>query len=149
MSSSRASAPHSTRAPAVLSAKPMIMVNTLGYGNAEGTRGAMTATMIPSFSKILVDEVLPQVEKNYNVAKDRSHRAIAGLAYVDGKFYYHAWPEVYLREWVAVDPTFGQFPADAAHLRFIVGGLGRQTELLRLMGNLKIDVVSVNGVTKK
>jgi hypothetical protein len=76
-------------------------------------------------------------------------RIAAGLAYVDGKFYYHAWPEVYLREWVAVDPTFGQFPADAAHLRFIVGGLGRQTELLRLMGNLKIDVVSVNGVPQK
>jgi hypothetical protein len=70
-------------------------------------------------------------------------RVAAGLAYVDGKFYYHAWPEVYLNDWVPVDPTFGQFPADAAHLRFTVGGLGRQTELLRLMGNLKIDVLSV------
>jgi hypothetical protein len=76
-------------------------------------------------------------------------RIAAGLAYVDGKFYYHAWPEVYLNDWVAVDPTFGQFPADAAHLRFIVGGLARQTELLRLMGNLKIDVVAVNGVRGK
>jgi hypothetical protein len=72
-------------------------------------------------------------------------RVAAGLAYVDGKFYYHAWPEVFFDDWVAVDPTFGQFPADAAHLRFIVGGLARQTELLRLMGNLKIDVLSVNG----
>jgi transglutaminase-like putative cysteine protease len=71
-------------------------------------------------------------------------RIAAGLAFVDGKFYYHAWPEVFLNDWVAVDPTFGQFPADAAHLRFIVGGLARQTELLRLMGNLKIDVLSVN-----
>src|SRR5205814_2129834 len=34
-------------------------------------------------------------------------RSVAGLAYVDGKFYYHAWPEVLLRGWVAVDPTFG------------------------------------------
>jgi len=68
-------------------------------------------------------------------------RIAAGLAYVDGKFYYHAWPEVMLRGWVAVDPTFGQFPADAAHLRFVNGGLGRQTELLRLVGNLKIDVI--------
>jgi len=42
---------------------------------------------------------------------------------------------------VAVDPTFGQFPADAAHLRFIVGGLARQTELVRLIGTLKIQVV--------
>jgi len=72
-------------------------------------------------------------------------RIAAGLAYVDGKFYYHAWPEVFLDDWVPVDPTFGQFPADAAHLRFIVGGLARQTELLRLMGNLRIDVLSVNG----
>ena len=39
-------------------------------------------------------------------------------------------------------PTFGQFPADAEHLRFVYGGLARQVELLRLMGTLKIDVLS-------
>jgi hypothetical protein len=72
-------------------------------------------------------------------------RVAAGLAYVDGKFYYHAWPEVFLGEWVGVDPTFGQFPADAAHIRFTIGGLERQTSLLRLMGNLHIDVLEVNG----
>jgi transglutaminase-like putative cysteine protease len=75
-------------------------------------------------------------------------RIASGLAYVDGKFYYHAWPEVLLNDWVAVDPTFGQFPADAAHLRFIVGGLGRQTELLRLMGNLEIDVLATNAAVR-
>ncbi len=69
-------------------------------------------------------------------------RVAAGLTYLDGKFYYHAWPEVWLNRWVAVDPTFGQFPADAAHLRFTAGGLGRQAELLRLMGALHIDVIS-------
>ena len=69
-------------------------------------------------------------------------RAAAGLAYVNGKFYYHAWPEVYLGRWVAVDPTFGEFPADAAHLRFVVGGLARQTALMSLIGALQIDVVS-------
>jgi transglutaminase-like putative cysteine protease len=71
-------------------------------------------------------------------------RIASGLAYVDGKFYYHAWPEVLLGDWVPVDPTFGQFPADAAHIRFVIGGLPRQTELLRLIGNLQIDVLSVN-----
>lgn len=69
-------------------------------------------------------------------------RSAAGLAYIDGKFYYHAWPEVYLSSWVAIDPTFGQFPADAAHLRFINGGLARQTELLRLLNTLDIAVLS-------
>jgi transglutaminase-like putative cysteine protease len=68
-------------------------------------------------------------------------RVASGLAYVDGKFYYHAWPEVMLHGWVAVDPTFGQFPADASHLRFVTGGLGRQAELLRLVGGLTIDVI--------
>jgi transglutaminase-like putative cysteine protease len=71
-------------------------------------------------------------------------RVVAGLAFVDGKFFYHAWPEVLLDDWVAVDPTFGQYPADAAHLRFVIGGVARQTELLRLMGKLKIDVLSVD-----
>ena len=70
-------------------------------------------------------------------------RIATGLAYVNGKFYYHAWPEIWLSNWVAVDPTFGQFPADASHLRFVVGGLARQAELLRLIGTLHIDVTAV------
>ncbi len=69
-------------------------------------------------------------------------RAATGLVLVDGKFYYHAWPEVYLGRWVAVDPTFGEFPADAAHLRFVVGGLARQPSLMSLIGMLRIDVLS-------
>jgi len=31
-------------------------------------------------AKALIEEVLPQVEKNYHAAKDREHRAIAGLS---------------------------------------------------------------------
>jgi transglutaminase-like putative cysteine protease len=69
-------------------------------------------------------------------------RTVAGLVYLDGTFYYHAWPEVWLNEWVAVDPTFGQFPADAAHLRLTIGGLARQLELVRLVGRLGVDVVA-------
>jgi transglutaminase-like putative cysteine protease len=68
-------------------------------------------------------------------------RVATGLAYIDGKFYYHAWPEVFVGRWIAVDPTLGQFPANAAHLRFALGGLGRQIDLLRLIGNLEIDVL--------
>lgn len=69
-------------------------------------------------------------------------RIATGLVHIDGKFYYHAWPEIWLRDWVAVDPTLGQFPADAAHLRFATGGLDRQAELLGLIGRLTIDVVN-------
>jgi hypothetical protein len=69
-------------------------------------------------------------------------RTAVGLVYVDGAFYYHAWPEVWLGAWVAVDPTFGQYPADAAHIRFVVGGLAQQVEIVRLIGNLDIEVLS-------
>ncbi len=68
-------------------------------------------------------------------------RPVAGLLRVGGRFYYHAWPEVYLGAWVAVDPTLDEFPADAGHLRFVVNGLARQTELLRFLGRLKVDVL--------
>lgn len=70
-------------------------------------------------------------------------RLAAGLVAVDGRFYYHAWPEVYLGrgDWVAVDPTIDEFPADARHLRFSVGGLARQVELVRLIGRLKLEVL--------
>lgn len=69
-------------------------------------------------------------------------RSAAGVVYLRGHFYYHAWPEVWLGQWVAVDPTFGQFPADAAHLRFVIGGLARQVELVRLIGRLQLNVVA-------
>lgn len=70
-------------------------------------------------------------------------RTAAGLVHVGGRFYYHAWPEVWLGRWVAVDPTLRQFPADAAHLRFVVGGLARQVELIRLIGSLDLEVLAV------
>jgi enterochelin esterase-like enzyme len=59
-------------------AKPMIMVNPLGYGHAGGGQGA--PDMIVHFADQLLNEVMPRVEKEYNVAKDRDHRAIAGLS---------------------------------------------------------------------
>ena len=58
----------------------MIMVTPLGYGNSGGPGGAMSADMIPSYARTVVEEVMPQVEKNYNVTKDRTQRAIAGLS---------------------------------------------------------------------
>jgi hypothetical protein len=72
-------------------------------------------------------------------------RTAVGLVYVNGAFFYHAWPEVWLGQWVAVDPTFGQYPADATHLRFVIGGLAQQVEILRLIGNLQIQVLLPEG----
>jgi transglutaminase-like putative cysteine protease len=70
-------------------------------------------------------------------------RTAVGLVYVNGAFFYHAWPEVWLDGWVAVDPTFGQLPADASHIRFVIGGLAQQVEIVRLIGNLDIEVLDL------
>ncbi len=61
-------------------------------------------------------------------------RMATGLAWSTGQFYYHAWSEVWIGNWIAVDPTFGQFPADALHLRLLTGGLETQFEVLKLLG---------------
>jgi len=75
-------------------------------------------------------------------------RVAAGIVYTEslftrGSFYYHAWPEVWLGQWVAVDPTFGQFPADATHIKLVEGGLDQQVELIGVIGALSAEVVEV------
>lgn len=68
-------------------------------------------------------------------------RMVAGIVYMDNGFYYHAWPEVWLGSWTAIDPTLNQFPADATHIRFVTGNLDRQAEIVRLVGKLKVEVL--------
>ena len=80
-------------------------------------------------------------------------RIASGIVYseaqlIDG-FYYHAWVEVYLAgpqgeggRWVAVDPTFNQFPADATHVRLVEGGLDQMLSLLSVVGQLEVEVES-------
>ena len=75
-------------------------------------------------------------------------RVCAGIVYTEslftrGSFYYHAWPEVWLGQWVAVDPTFGQFPADATHIKLVEGGLDQQVELIGVIGALSAEIVEV------
>ncbi len=68
-------------------------------------------------------------------------RMAAGIVYLRDGFYYHAWPEIWLGQWTAIDPTFNQFPADATHIRFITGNLDRQSEIMKLVGKLKVKVL--------
>ncbi len=68
-------------------------------------------------------------------------KTCAGIVYVNGKFYYHAWVEVYLNAWVTVDPALNQFPADVTHIKFVEGEIDRQLELVRIVGKLSIEVL--------
>lgn len=66
-----------------------------------------------------------------------------GLLYQEGKFYYHAWNEVFLGQWFTVDATLGQFPADATHIKVLEGDPGAELPLVALMGRLKAEILFV------
>jgi transglutaminase-like putative cysteine protease len=65
----------------------------------------------------------------------------AGLVYLNGRFYYHAWNLLYLGKWITVDSLFGQIPADVTHIRFSTGDQREQLDLMGIIGNIKIKVL--------
>ena len=69
-------------------------------------------------------------------------RMVGGLIYLKGYFYYHTWPEVWLKQWVPVDPTMGQFPADVTHIRLMEGDIDKLASLGEIIGKIKIDIMS-------
>ncbi len=66
-------------------------------------------------------------------------RFALGLVYGNGSLYYHAWAEIFAGRWIAVDPTLGQFPADASHIRLIIGDLDKQAKIVSLIGKIRIE----------
>ena len=66
-------------------------------------------------------------------------RIVLGLVYGDGFLYYHSWSEVLTDRWIAIDPTLGQFPADASHIRLIAGDIDKQAAIMSLIGKIKIE----------
>ncbi len=64
----------------------------------------------------------------------------AGIVYVNnGIFGYHAWPAVWVGEWVAMDPTFGQYVADGTHIILASGSLDAQYVVNGVLGRLSIE----------
>lgn len=68
-------------------------------------------------------------------------RIEAGLVYLNGKFHYHAWNLVHVGRWVTVDSAFGQFPADATHIRLVSGSANQQLDLAGVIGRLTLEIL--------
>jgi enterochelin esterase-like enzyme len=65
--------------------KPMIVVMPLGYGTMEILHArprtpGLSERSFENFRKALLDEVMPQAEKEYRIQPERKSRAIAGLS---------------------------------------------------------------------
>ena len=68
-------------------------------------------------------------------------RIINGLVYskdYEG-FLYHAWPEVFVGEWRAMDPTFGQDRADATHIKLTENSSESPFHLMEFVGKVAIS----------
>jgi transglutaminase-like putative cysteine protease len=63
-----------------------------------------------------------------------------GLTLHNGMFYYHAWPSVYLGDWVDMDPTLGQPAVGADHISLFEGELAEQMKLMGVLGRLRITL---------
>gem|GEM_PF-2644315 len=63
-----------------------------------------------------------------------------GLVYNKGKFFYHAWPSVFVGEWIDTDPAFNQLIADPTHIK-LLKGLESQFQISKIIGNVKIEIL--------
>ncbi|MCH8294739.1 hypothetical protein IH992_26945 [Candidatus Poribacteria bacterium] len=74
-------------------------------------------------------------------------RICAGIVFQRDAFYYHFWPEVYVGEWIAMEPTLGQIQADANHIQLAGSTLESDSMLefgegvMRTLNQLEIEVI--------
>lgn len=68
-------------------------------------------------------------------------RVVAGAVFLDDGFYYHAWTELWLGEWVSADAVFAQMPADATHVKLVEGGPERHFQLAGVLDRLRFRVM--------
>ncbi|MEE8431480.1 MAG: transglutaminase-like domain-containing protein [Candidatus Desulfatibia sp.] len=66
----------------------------------------------------------------------------AGLVYLNGRFYYHAWNLLYLGKWITADALFGQIPVDVTHIRFASGQQKQQLDLMSIIGKIKLKIIN-------
>ena len=68
-------------------------------------------------------------------------RIVTGIVLFEDSFLYHTWAEIYEGKWISIDPTMNQFPADATHIGFVEGELDKQVEMMKVIGNLRVEIL--------
>ena len=70
-------------------------------------------------------------------------REVSGMAYAGDEFgfAFHAWVEAYINgRWVAIDPTWDQYPVDATHIAI---SRDDPSPIIGLLGGLSVKVLAV------
>jgi hypothetical protein len=81
-------------------------------------------------------------------------RAAVGIMHAEGFFAYHMWPEVYVGDWVSLDPKWlardeasGEYYTDATHIKFGHSYLDENmyqemlTSTSEIIGRLKLEIL--------
>ena len=70
-------------------------------------------------------------------------RFVSGLVYAEGKgLLYHSWVESFAGRWIPLDPTFGQLPADATHIKLAEGDSPEEMAVMAgVIGRIKAKIV--------
>ena len=70
-------------------------------------------------------------------------KVVNGIVYLEPKgFLYHTWAESYVGYWIAVDPTFGQIPVDATHIKLVEGdSFDELSPLINIIGKIRAEVI--------
>ncbi len=73
-------------------------------------------------------------------------RFVSGIVYADGKgFLYHSWAESFVGYWLPVDPTFGEVPANATHIKLAEGDSpDDMAPLAGVIGRIKAHIIKLD-----
>lgn len=79
-------------------------------------------------------------------------RFVSGLVHMEGKgLLYHSWAESFVQgSWIQVDPTFGQVPADATHVKLVEGETpDEMAAIAGVVGRIRARVVEAEKRVKR
>jgi enterochelin esterase family protein len=133
-------------------AKPMLIVMPLGYGAPEivtpggpGFRDrALVQRNFDKFRDALLAEVIPQVEKTYRAATDRSSRAIAGLSMGGSESLLTGLNTVDRFAWIGAFSSGGLSPDFAADFPVIDSKANTQLRLLWIACGTEDRLIDIN-----
>jgi len=63
-----------------------------------------------------------------------------GLMYFRDAFYYHAWAESFVGEWIPMDPTLSTDFVDATHIKLAEGDATAMFKAVKVVGTLKAEI---------
>ncbi|MCX8052365.1 MAG: transglutaminase-like domain-containing protein, partial [Armatimonadetes bacterium] len=67
-------------------------------------------------------------------------KVVSGLLYLNDGFYYHAWVECWVGEWVPFDATMPTDFVDATHIKLVEGDATTMFSLAKVIGSLRAEV---------